>query len=97
MSGQGNSFTYKISVCFTNNCGREITVTVNRLVSNSGVELLPRQPETVTVPAGQRVCTTTRTFTSTNSANFIDVFFQINGGAETSIRLASPPDCSTCP
>lgn len=96
--GQGrNNFEFILSVCFTNRCSTEITITVTRLVSNSGVVLEPVIRETLTIPAGEERCTEVRTFTSTNSANFIDVFFEQDGVEQTPIRLASPPDCDECP
>jgi hypothetical protein len=95
--GTTRGFTYTLSVCFTNNCSTVITVRVKRFVSNSGVVLQPPVEETLVIAQGERMCTTQRTFTSTNSANFIDVFFDLNGVEQDPIRLPSPPDCEECP
>jgi hypothetical protein len=95
--GQPRDFTYRLSVCFTNNCAADLTVNVLRYVSNSGVTLDPQVLETIVVPQGETVCTNLNTFTSSNSANFIDVFFTLDGGAEQFIRLPSPPDCAPEP
>ncbi|MCE0488045.1 hypothetical protein [Ornithinimicrobium sediminis] len=100
--GQGqNDFSYNLSVCFTNTCpagSDPITVTVLRLVSNSGVTLCPTESEVLVIAPGATVCTATRWYFSANSANFIDVVYRIGDGPETSTPgqgLASPPDCGT--
>lgn len=96
--GKGkNNSEFILSVCFTNTCSTAITITVTRLVSNSGVVLQPPIRETLIIPPGEERCTALRTFTSTNSANFVDVFFEQDGVEQTPIRLASPPDCDECP
>jgi hypothetical protein len=94
-----NNFGFKLLICFTNTCTSPATITVTRIQGNAGSS--PSQPvnQTITVAVGQRVCLPDFvTYCSANSANFINVYFTVNGGAEQVQSVASPPqNCATNP
>ena len=101
-----NNFGFKLKICFTNTCSAPVTITVTKIQGNAGSSPVKLIGQTIQVGVGERVCIpgTSEEFPgftvycSANSANFINVFFTVNGGAEQSQQVASPPqDCATSP
>jgi hypothetical protein len=99
-------WVYFLEFCITdaNACAATAgtAFTVTQVVSNSGVNLVggpdgncgyPGLPASGTVGTGG--CTGIVRLTSTNSANFLDITFNVGGGASQTVRVAAPPDCSS--
>lgn len=101
-----NNFGFKLKICFTNTCSAPVTITVTKIQGNAGSSPVTLIGQTIQVGVGERVCIPGTSvefpgftvYCSANSANFINVFFTVNGGAEQSQQVASPPqNCATTP
>jgi hypothetical protein len=101
-----NNFGFKLKICFTNTCAAPVSITVTKIQGNAGSSPVQNINQTITVGVNATVCIpgTSATFPgftvycSANSANFINVFFTVNGGPEQMQSVASPPqDCATSP
>jgi hypothetical protein len=86
----GDPFTYYLRVC-----GGGVTcpdfageIVVTKIVSNSGVQVYTGP--SVGFTAGDCILLTG---TSSNSANFLEIYFTINGEDAGFTRVDSPPDC----
>ncbi len=87
--GAGNDWSYRVGLCFSNTCPTPVDIYIDHLENNAGKLFTPCEPgsfvgTTVTVPANGSYCTGTFAFSSTASANFIEVFGRL--GSETIIR-----------
>jgi hypothetical protein len=93
--GSTRNFGYKLEICFTNTCATAVTVTVDTVQANTGQAPLVQVNQTITVPAGQKVCLPTMViYCSTSSANFINVTWHVTGQAAQVSQLPSPvQDC----
>jgi len=94
-----NNFGYKLRICFTNNCQVSVTIFVTKIQSNTGNGPVLAVNQQVIVAPGATVCLANLvTYCSSNSANFINVYFTANGGPEQFLTVASPPqECATNP
>lgn len=94
-----NNFGFNLNICFTNTCTSSVTIVVTKVQGNAGSSPVQVVNQTITVPVNQTVCLPQMVvYCSANSANFINVFFTVNGGAEQSLSVPSPPqECATNP
>ena len=91
-----NADGYALRICFTNNCASTVTITVTGVESkSSGVRKDISQGD-ITVTPGQTQCLANLViYCSTNSGNFLFVYYKVNGGAEQrSADIPSPPRCA---
>jgi hypothetical protein len=96
--GGQNNFGYRLQICFTNTCTTTAAIVITGVQGNTGNSVRLNLNIPLQVPAGgDEVCTDPLSpivYCSTNSANFLRVFFRVNGGPEQSQVLPSPPrDC----
>jgi len=94
--GGQNDWGYRLRICFTNTCATAVTITVTQLQGNSASS--PVQPVNqgpITVQPNATVCLPNdEIYCSTNSANFINVFFRVGTGPVQFQSVESPPrDC----
>jgi hypothetical protein len=94
-----NNFGFNLKICFTNTCSASVDITVTKIQGNAGSSPVQPVGQSITVPVGQTVCLPQMVvYCSANSANFINVFFTVNGGPEQSLSVPSPPqECATDP
>jgi hypothetical protein len=94
--GNGNNYGYRLSICFTNNCTTSITITVTQVASNTGNPVIQPVNQTITVAAGDTVCLPQFVlYCSRNSANFINVYYTIQGQTGTQVATVPSPE-RTC-
>ena len=91
-SGQ-NAKGYKLQICFTNNCDISATIEVKSVQGNAASSPLVAVNQTVTVPAHnpQPICLPAFViYCSTNSGNFLNVTYSVNGAPDQVASLPSP-------
>lgn len=91
-----NADGYSLQICFTNNCTSAVTVTVTGVESKSSGVRENLSIGSINVPVGATVCYANPViYCSTNSGNFLFVYYKVNGGAEQqSADIPSPPKCA---
>jgi hypothetical protein len=93
-----NAKGYRLQICFTNTCAVPAVIFVKTVRGNTGSSPTQNVNQSVTVPANTTtpVCIATPViYCNGNSVNFIEVVFTVNGGADISQLVPSPPDCAT--
>lgn len=92
--GQGqNQFGYRLQFCFTNTCSVPVTIVVKTIQANTGNAHVQTVNQTIgPIAVGATVCSNDLVdYCNDNSANFINVTFSVNGGANEVQSVASPP------
>ena len=91
--GSGNDFGYRLQICFTNTCNREITITVTEVAANVGNPVVLAVNQTITIPANaEDVCLPNDVlYCSNSSANFINVSFTQQGQTGTQVLKVPSP------
>jgi hypothetical protein len=98
-----NNFGFKLQICFTNTCSIEATIVVTQVQGNaaSSPPLVLNPPLQIVVPPNSKACfdaSQAVIYCSTNSNNFINVTFTVNGGPPQTQSVPSPPqNCATNP
>lgn len=82
--GSGSNWSYDLTFCYTNNCGKNVSVRITELQNNSSKDFTACTSNThvglvVTLTPGQQVCIGPYPYSSTSSAHYIEVYGQIMG------------------
>ncbi|MBN8205325.1 hypothetical protein JF550_05080 [Microbacterium esteraromaticum] len=68
-----------------------LTITITKVVSNSGITIWQGSEQ-----VGVDGCVIIQG-SSSNSANFLDIYYSIDGDAQSPTRVNAPPDCDKTP